>query len=110
MSGETSDRFFSLPLNRRAALKGAAAVSAGALMFHGHSAVLRAAQATPGGKIVVGKPYEATGTNPQTEQNQTSWEILAVTYESLLAMDDTLQPTPLLAESWTNPDPTTYVF
>ncbi len=59
-----------------------------------------AAQGNPGGTLVIGKPYEITGYDPHAEANQTSWEIQAVVYESLIFLDDDLNPVPGLAESW----------
>ena len=69
-----------------------------------------AAQGTPGGTLNIGKPYELSGYDPHPEGNQTSWEIHAVVYESLIFLDDNLQPIPGLAESWEQPDDRTYVF
>jgi peptide/nickel transport system substrate-binding protein len=69
-----------------------------------------AAQGTPGGTLNVGKPYELSGYDPHPEGNQTSWEIHAVVYESLVWLDDNLAPVPGLAESWEQPDDRTYVF
>ncbi len=74
------------------------------------SAGAAAAQGTPGGTLVIGKPYEASGLDPTLQANQTSWEINAVVYESLIFLDDNLAPAPGLAESWTTPDDRTYVF
>lgn len=67
-------------------------------------------RAQAGGSLVIGKPYELTGFDPAPEGNQTSWEIHAVVYESLVFLDSNLQPAPGLAERWETPDPTTYVF
>jgi peptide/nickel transport system substrate-binding protein len=107
MTEQTKQPAFTL--TRRQALKATAAFGAGAIVYTGHSSLLRAAQAVPGGQIIVGKPYELTGNDPQVDENETSWEIFACVYESLLQLDDNLAPQPLLAQSWTNPDPTTYV-
>ncbi len=101
-----------LSLSRRTALKAAAL---GAASAASGSAFLRsvrsaAAQGAAGGRLVIGKPYEATGYDPHTESNQTSWEIHAVVYESLLFLDDNLNPVPGLAERWDTPDDRTYVF
>jgi peptide/nickel transport system substrate-binding protein len=68
------------------------------------------AQEVTGGTLIVGKPYEIAGYDPHTDSNQTSWEIQAVVYQSLLFLDDNLQPSPGLAESWESPDDRTYVF
>jgi peptide/nickel transport system substrate-binding protein len=97
-------------LSRRGVLKGASAVAVAGIALNRGTSLLRAAQAVAGGQIVVGKPYEITGTDPHLQQNQTSWEIIACCYESLFVLDDALNPVPLLVESLENPDPTTFVF
>lgn len=100
-----------LTVPRRRLLKlagaGMASAVAGHTLFRGISA---AAQGTPGGTLDIGKPYELSGYDPHPEGNQTSWEIHAVVYESLIFLDDNLAPTPGLAESWEQPDDRTYVF
>src|SRR5829696_6343814 len=110
MTEDLSGRM-NLSLSRRNAVKATAlgvagAAWAGALLKHAGVA----AQDAPGGRLVIGKPYEATGNDPHTEANQTSWEIQAVVYESLVFLDDNLAPAPGLAESWETADETTYVF
>ena len=109
---ENGRKIAHLSLSRRTALKAAAfgvasAACSGSLLRTAHSAV---AQGQPGGTLVIGKPYEVTGYDPHTEANQTSWEIQAVVYESLVFLDDELNPVPGLAESWDTPDDRTYVF
>lgn len=102
-------KVWNLSLSRRRAVQATALGAAGAAWS---GALLRHAQAAQegGGTLVIGKPYEATGTDPHTEASQTSWEIQAVIYESLVFLDDTLAPVPGLAESWETPDDQTYVF
>jgi peptide/nickel transport system substrate-binding protein len=110
--GENGRKIANLVLSRRTALKAAAlgvASAAGRGSFP-RAARSAAAQGEAGGTLVIGKPYEATGYNPHTEANQTSWEIQAVVYESLVFLDDDLNPVPGLAESWETPDDQTYVF
>jgi peptide/nickel transport system substrate-binding protein len=106
------------PLSRRAALKagslgiaGTALASFPALATMGLplSQVL-AAQGTPGGTLVIGKPGEILDFDPGQSASQVTWEIQAVIYESLVFLDDTLQPVPGLAERWDTPDDRTYVF
>ncbi len=101
-----------LPLSRRSALKAGMLGAAGAAWGRAflQSAGAAAAQAGSGGRLVIGKPYEITGYDPHTEANQTSWEIQAVVYESLVFLDDNLNPAPGLAERWDTPDDRTYVF
>lgn len=69
-----------------------------------------AAQGTPGGSLVIGKPGEILDFDPGGSASQVTWEIQSVIYESLVFLDDTLQPVPGLAESWDTPDDRTYVF
>lgn len=109
---EVGNKVVHLSLSRRTMLK---AASLGTASAAASSAFLRtmesaAAQETTGGTLIVGKPYELTGFDPHTEGNQTSWEIQAVVYQSLLFLDDNLVPVPGLAESWDTPDDRTYVF
>lgn len=105
------DGAVNLSLSRRSAVKAAAlgAASAawgGALLKHAQAV---SAQDGAGGRLIIGKPYEATGYDPHVESNQTSWEIHASVYESLVFLGDNLEPTPGLAESWETPDEQTYV-
>ncbi|MCC2627272.1 MAG: transporter substrate-binding protein [Thermomicrobiales bacterium] len=110
--GQNGRKIANLSLSRRTALKAAAlgvasAACSGSLLRTVRSA---AAQGQPGGTLVIGKPYEITGYDPHVEASQTSWEIQAVVYESLIFLDDDLNPAPGLAESWEAPDDRTYVF
>src|SRR5215218_8349735 len=102
--GGNGRKIANLSLSRRTALK---AACSGSFPRTGRPAV---AQGEAGGTLVIGKPYEITGYDPHTEANQTSWEIQAVVYESLVFLDDELNPVPGLAESWDTPDDRTYVF
>ncbi len=112
MSG-IDQRVFASELTRRAALK-AGMLGTGAALGTalGPAATLKALamQDTAGGSLVIGKPYEIIEFDPQFSANQTSWEIHAVVYESLLFLDDNLGAVPGLAESWETPNDTTYVF
>lgn len=112
MMGDVGNKVVHLSLSRRTMLKAssmgvASAAASGAFLRHIEST---GAQEATGGTLIVGKPYEATGFDPHTEANQTSWEIQAVVYQSLLFLDDNLTPVPGLAESWDTPDDRTYVF
>ena len=109
---EVGNKVVHLSLSRRTMLK---AASLGTASAAASATFLRtldsaAAQETTGGTLIVGKPYEIVGYDPHTDANQTSWEIQAVVYQSLLFLDDNLVPVPGLAESWTTPDDRTYVF
>lgn len=100
-------------LTRRTAFK-AGMLGTGAAMGAtlGSRPVLKslAAQDAAGGRLVIGKPYETLEFDPAVSASQTSWEIHAVVYESLIFLDDNLGPVPGLAESWETPDDRTYVF
>lgn len=102
---------FPFTISRRSALKATAAAAASATWGTGflRSIQVAGAQGAGGGQLVIGKPYEATGLDPHFQASQTSWEINAVVYESLVFLGDNLEPVPGLAESWATPDNQTYV-
>ena len=112
MSGTTTGLLQS-GLTRRTALK-AGALGTGAALgaTFGSTSALKALamQDAAGGRLVIGKPYETLEFDPTVSANQTSWEIHAVVYESLVFLDENLGPVPGLAESWETPDDRTYVF
>jgi peptide/nickel transport system substrate-binding protein len=87
-------------------------IGGGALLLGGMGFRPRrvAGQGGQDGRLVIGKPYEITGFDPHLDATQTSWEIHALIYESLILLDDQLVPVPWLAERWEMPDETTYVF
>lgn len=65
------------------------------------------------GKLTVQLDYdsvEAAGFDPQTAVTARSWSIGSLVYEPLVTVDARFKVQPLLAESWTQPNPTTYVF
>jgi peptide/nickel transport system substrate-binding protein len=110
--GGNGRKIANLSLSRRTALKAATLGAASAAYNGSFSRTMRSAvaQGEAGGTLVIGKPYEITGYDPHVEAAQTSWEIQAVVYESLIFLDDDLNPAPGLAESWESPDDRTYVF
>lgn len=65
---------------------------------------------TQGGTIIIGKPQEATGTDPQIFANAAEWQIFALVYEQLVTMDENLRPIPQLAEDWSTDDGLVYHF
>jgi len=69
-----------------------------------------ASQGTAGGTLVIGKPGEILDFDPGQSASQVTWEMQSVIYESLVFLDESLQPVPGLAESWETPDDRTYVF
>src|SRR5829696_10478741 len=110
--GANGRKIANLSLSRRTALK-AATLGAASAAYNGSFSRTRrsaVAQGEAGGTLVIGKPYEITGYDPHVEASQTSWEIQALVYESLVFLDDDLKPAPGLAESWETPDDRTYVF
>lgn len=63
-----------------------------------------------GGSIVWAKPLESNLYDPHTAILGTSWELLHLVYDGLTALDANMKPIPCLAESWEQPNPSTYVF
>jgi peptide/nickel transport system substrate-binding protein len=102
--------------NRRdlAKLTGAAAVAGafctvpGTLRAFAQDASPAASDAT--GTLVIGKPEEAVGLDPGMATATSSQQLFAVIYETLVIFDDNGEPVGILAESWDQPDDTTYVF
>jgi peptide/nickel transport system substrate-binding protein len=60
--------------------------------------------------VVWGKVLEATLYDPATSILASSWELLHTIYEGLTDLDADMKPIPRLAESWEQPNPTTYIF
>ncbi len=63
-----------------------------------------------GQQLVWGKPADADVLDPPAAGNATSWELLKLSYEGLVGLDDKLRIVPELAESWKQTSPTTYEF
>jgi peptide/nickel transport system substrate-binding protein len=102
--------------NRRdlAKMTGAAAV-AGAFCtvpWAGRAFAQDASPAASGatGTLIIGKPEEAVGFDPAMVTATSSFQLIAAVYENLLIFDDNGEPMGILAESWEQPDDTTYVF
>ncbi len=66
--------------------------------------------ADAGGRLVWGKPAEVDVLDPTVSTTATAWELLNLSYENLVGLDDHLKPVPALATSWRQSSPTTYVF
>ena len=62
------------------------------------------------GTLIIGKSEEAVGWDPAMVTAASSFELIAAVYETLLIFDDNGDPMGILAESWDQPDDTTYVF
>jgi peptide/nickel transport system substrate-binding protein len=63
-----------------------------------------------GGTLIVGKAQEAVGLDPALVTASSSFMIIQQVYNQLIDLDDDYAPIPELAESWENPDDTTFVF
>src|SRR5262249_16600667 len=66
--------------------------------------------AAQAGQLVWAKPAEVDVLDPAIAQDATAWEMLSMTYEGLVTLDNGLKPVPVLAQSWRQTSPTTYVF
>jgi len=65
----------------------------------------------PGGKVVVRLYSGMATTDPFKDTSAPGWQLLRNVYEGLVALDDKLQPHPLIAESWkANAAATEYTF
>ncbi|MFI7633072.1 ABC transporter substrate-binding protein [Nonomuraea sp. NPDC049400] len=52
----------------------------------------------------------ATGYDPQLADVATTWQLLSLSYETLVTVGPDFSVQPLLADKWETPDPKTYVF
>ncbi|GAA3534222.1 ABC transporter substrate-binding protein [Nonomuraea rosea] len=52
----------------------------------------------------------ATGYDPQLADVATTWQLLSLSYETLVTIGPDFSVQPMLAEKWDTPDPKTYVF
>jgi peptide/nickel transport system substrate-binding protein len=67
--------------------------------------------AVEGGEIVLGKDAELVRMDVHKDTDTgTSWPIFGLVYDTLVGVDADFNPIPAIAESWTQPSPTTYVF
>ena len=64
-----------------------------------------------GGTIIWGKPNDVDSFDVHVSTNAVTWQVLFLAYESLVEPNEDLTGfDPLVAESWEQPSPTTYVF
>ncbi|MGP4019576.1 ABC transporter substrate-binding protein [Saccharopolyspora sp. 5N708] len=66
-----------------------------------------------GGTVELQMPVDigtTTGLDPQLAEVATSWQLLSLSYETLVEMGPGFRIDPGLAESWETPSPTRYVF
>lgn len=97
---------FNASVNRRTLLKSTAAAAA-----VGSFCTLPGRIAAQGADtIIIGKGEEAVGWDPAMVTAASSFELMAAVYETLIIFDEDGRPMPILAESWEQPDETTYVF
>jgi peptide/nickel transport system substrate-binding protein len=95
-------------LTGAAAVAGAFCTVPGPFRAFAQDASPAASDAT--GTLVIGKPEEAVGFDPGMVTATSSQQLIAVVYETLLIFDDNGEPMGILAESWEQPDDTTYIF
>lgn len=69
-----------------------------------------APQPQAGGTLIIGKGREAVGLDPHKVTAASSFEIIGQVYNQLIELNDDYTPAPELAESWENPDDTTFIF
>lgn len=124
MADLKSDRPRQLPaMNRRNFLHGSGLVVGGALLsdrgasaagkpIAGRTAIGVGRQAdtpTPGGSMIWAQELDPVSLDPHTTSNFSTVQGIEHTYQSLTMYDEALNVVPSLAESWENPDETTYV-
>ena len=63
-----------------------------------------------GGTLVWGKPNDVDSFDVHVATNGVTWQVLFLVYETLIEPKGDFTFEPLLAESWEQPSPTTYVF
>ena len=63
-----------------------------------------------GGNLIIGKAQEAVGLDPHLVTARSSFEVIGQVYNQLVDLDDAYAPIGELAESWENPDDTTFIF
>ena len=73
-------------------------------------AATAAAAEMKGGTLVWGKPNDVDSFDVHVATNGVTWQVLFLVYETLVEPRGDFTFAPLLAESWDQPSPTTYVF
>ncbi len=96
-------------LNRRTALKGAAA---GGLLLPGFGAhpLVRSARAQAGGTLNIGMPEEPITLDPQFADGVNEYNVLINIMDGLFTTGEDIQVVPRLAESWEQIDDLTWEF
>ncbi|MBI4280203.1 MAG: hypothetical protein HY660_17260, partial [Armatimonadetes bacterium] len=101
-------------ITRRALLRHAAGAGAGVALAPLLSSVpgrrVQAQQAGSGGFLTAAQEVDPVSLDPHNRSNFSSFQAFEHIYESLVAYDKTLNVVPSLAQAWSTPDATTYVF
>ena len=65
-----------------------------------------------GGEVIrIGLDVDAAGPiDPRVSRNTTQMRVIEQIFDGLIDLDENLQPIPVLAERWENPDPLTWIF
>jgi len=63
-----------------------------------------------GGAVTIGADVDAGTLDPRVMRDTTAYRVANLLYDGLVELSPTLEPTPGLAESWENPEPTVWVF
>ncbi len=95
-----------------AACSPAPATQPGAATEPGYLAVADSSVAG-GGTLDIQIPIDsglASGLDPQLADVAVSWQLMSLSYDTLVTVGPDFAVQPALAESWETPDPTTYVF
>ncbi len=60
--------------------------------------------------IRLGADVDAGTLDPRVMRDTTAYRVVNLLYDGLVQLDASLQPSPNLAESWSNPEPTMWIF
>ncbi len=63
-----------------------------------------------GAPVKLGADVDAGTMDPRVMRDTTAYRVNNLLYDGLVQLDANLQPRPDLAESWTNPEPTVWIF
>jgi peptide/nickel transport system substrate-binding protein len=67
-------------------------------------------QTASGGTLKIGLDVDAGTLDPRLSKDTSASRAIELIYDGLVYLDANLKPQPNLAEKWSNPDPTTWVF
>lgn len=95
-------------IGRRELLQATGALGAGALV--GTSGCLGGGGGGDGTSVTIAPAAGPTTLDPQNHRESTTSTVLIHFYDGLVARDANMEVTGRLAESWSNPDPTTWEF